>query len=111
MMWNITQIVHSSFVFERVGQRLLAYFTLELSPVDICEMVMSLFDFFSFDPAFQAFIMDEFDSSSTLTNLKQRVLLVEIVIPAQSTLSILDRDDAFEATSVLDRGFFFNFSF
>ena len=106
--WEFNQWVLSSFVHKHIWEWALAYFALELTDVDAGEVIIVLAIFFSFEPAFEAHVMDVFYSTSTRTYLKQRVVRIKLSVPAKPTLwSIITLDHWF----LLAFFVFFKFNF
>jgi len=79
---------------EDVWQRRLAYFTLELLPVDAGEVHRDLAIFLGLQPVLEAEEVDEFDSTSALANLQERIVLVKLGVPAKTALRDVVGEDA-----------------
>lgn len=83
---QVDQWVTVAIVPKNVWQRTLAYFTLELSPVDACVVCRWLPIFFGLQPALNTVEVNELNATSTFADLKQRIDLIELAIPAESAL-------------------------
>jgi hypothetical protein len=75
-----------SFVDKNVWKRALADLTLELAPVDACEVDTNLRLLFCLQPALETHVMDEFNSTPALADLEQRIVIVVLRVPAKTAL-------------------------
>ena len=92
---NINKGIVSIVISEYIWKWRLAYFTLELSPINTCKMGCYLPVFFCFKPTFQTLKMNKFYSTSTKTNLKQRIFNAKNIVPTKSTIRIRLRSYAY----------------
>lgn len=86
---DVDQWVLAVAVDEDVGQRVLADFALELVPIKTRVVGGDLSVLLGLEPALQAVVVDEFDTTTALADLNQGVVTIELCIPAETALSFI----------------------
>jgi hypothetical protein len=84
---DLDQLIDYSVNLEKVGISVLANFALECLPIHGGEIVRLSFFHLGGEPGFEAFVVDEADTSTALARDDAGVLLCRLVAPAEAALA------------------------
>lgn len=88
---QLYQRIVPTIVPEDIWESRLTNLALELLPIDARKVSRSLPVLFGLEPALDAVIMNELNSSSALTDLEERIHLIILAVPAETALNCVVR--------------------